>query len=132
MMKKMTLARWIIVCLIAVTFSGCATVLSGTSQKITIDSEPQGALVQIGHQTGRTPVTMTIPKGKDYEVVVSVVGRKRVIPLTRTFDTIGFLNVLFFPGFIVDAATGALMKYEPSFVRVEFASGSLAGSGSPW
>ena len=44
----------------------------------------------------------------------------------------GILNIFFFPGFIVDAVTGAMMKYEPSVVSVDLVSDSLASEPYPY
>ena len=118
--------RCLVVGALAIALTGCATILSGTTQKITIHSDPQGAYARIGHQAGRTPVTLTVPKGKDLQLEVTIDRNKRIIPLRRTFDPMGILNVFFFPGFIVDAVTGAMMKYEPSVVSVDLVSDSLA------
>jgi hypothetical protein len=110
---------------LAVALTGCATILSGTSQKITVHTDPQGAHARIGHQAGRTPVTLTVPKGGNVHLEVTVDHNKRIVPLKRTFDQVGLLNILFFPGFIVDAVSGAMMKYEPEVVSVDLISDSL-------
>jgi hypothetical protein len=78
-----------------------------------------------------------VPKGKDYAVRVSQGPDKRVVPLNRAVDPLTFLNIIppLWPGFIVDAATGALTKYEPNVISVDFrmAPGApqaqLVGSG---
>ena len=125
-MKINSVIRCVVAGVLAVALSGCATILSGTSQSITVHSDPQGAQARIGHEAGRTPVTLTVPKGKEFNLEVTVDRNKRIFPLRKTFDTVGILNVFFFPGFIVDAVTGAMMKYEPSVVSVDFVNDSLA------
>ena len=124
-MKIKNCLNYVIMGVMAVTLTGCATILSGTTQKITVHTDPQGAHARIGHQAGRTPVTLTVPKGQDLQLEVTIDRNKRVVPLRRTFDTVGLLNILFFPGFIVDAVTGAMMKYEPTVVSVDMVSDSL-------
>lgn len=99
---------------------GCATILSGTSQNIIINSEPPGAHVKLGFQSGKTPVTFRIPKGKDYPIEVTYESKKKLLSLTRTFDAISIINILFWPGFIVDAVTGAITKYDPDTFMVDF------------
>ena len=102
--------------------AGCATIVSGTSQTITIDSNPPGAFVKIGHQTGTTPVTMRIPKGQDYPIEVSRYSDQRIIQLDQTMDPATLLNAIppLWPGFIVDAWTGCLKHYDPNVIIVDF------------
>ncbi len=106
--------------IVAVLCSGCATILSGSSQNITITSEPPGAHVKIAQQSGTTPAILQVPKGKDYPIEVTHGTDTRVLPLQRTFDAISVLNIFFWPGFIVDAVTGAITKYDPDTYSVDF------------
>ncbi|MGB2986250.1 MAG: PEGA domain-containing protein [Phycisphaerae bacterium] len=109
----------------AVATAGCATVISGSSQTITIHSNPPGAYVKVGHQTGTTPVTFHVPKGKDYPIEISQGPDRRLLPLDRNLDPMTLLNVIppLWPGFIVDAATGAITKYDPATIFVDFRMG---------
>ena len=109
-----------IVVLAAGFSSGCASIISGTKQTIAISSAPSGAKVRMGPYTGTTPYTVALPKGKDYPVEVTLDSQKRVIALQRSFDAIGIINILFWPGFIVDAVTGAITKYDPATYHVDF------------
>jgi len=123
-----------IVCLIAMLFvlSGCATVFSGTTQNINvmaIDSETNEPIkgvkctVRDGdgmvHVVMGNPGTFVINKGQgaltpickkdDYTQISYGVG--------ENFNAITLINVLFWPGFIVDIATGAMKKY-PSHMTI--------------
>lgn len=106
----------------AMMSSGCATILSGTKQTVTVRSNPPGAHVSIGTQNGTTPTAFTLSKGKNCTVQVAHAPGKRVVHLKRHFDPVTLLNIIppFWPGFIVDAVTGAMMKYEPEVVMVDF------------
>ncbi|UCC29687.1 MAG: PEGA domain-containing protein [Phycisphaerales bacterium] len=114
-----------LLCGIAVVMAGCATMISGSSQTITVHSSPPGAYVQIGHQTGTTPVTLHVPKGKDFPVEISQGPDKRVVALSRNLDPITLLNIIppLWPGFIVDAVTGAITKYDPNVISIDFRTG---------
>ncbi len=101
---------------------GCATILAGTSQGISFVSDPPGAQVTVGPHSGKTPVTLMLPKGKDYPVAVELGDKKKTFALTRVFDRSGLLNILIFPGFLVDAVTGAITKYEPDTFSIDFSS----------
>lgn len=95
---------------------GCASIMSGTSQKVTFNSHPSGAKV-ITHTglTLVTPSTATLPKGKSISVRCEKEGYE-----TQT-QTIGtslngwfFGNILFggLIGMIIDIADGAMMNLD--------------------
>lgn len=123
--------HWVrLVCAVAVVGSstGCATLLSGTRQTILIDSYPPGAKVTYGHFEGTTPVRIEVRKGEDYPLRISHGPDTRGVVLRRKFDPLTLLNLVppFWPGFIVDIATGAITKFDPEVVRVDFRT---TGSG---
>lgn len=110
------------------TTMGCATILSGTHQAITVTSEPPGANVQIGPYQAVTPATMDIPKGKQYPVEVTLNSDRKVMSLARVFDPVGLLNIIppLWPGFIVDLITGSFTKYDPETINVNFNNEAFA------
>ena len=98
---------------LAFVFSGCATVFKGTSEIIHVQSNPAGATVYVnGLNMGTTASPQTLKKGFDSQTITlkkeGYVEQNLVVQ--RSFDPICFLNILFWPGFIVDAASGAMMK----------------------
>ena len=121
-MKKEYTTFVLLLSALAVASVGCATIISGTSQTITIDSNPPGAHVKVGYQTATTPATLRVPKGKDYPIEVAYGSDKRIVPLNRNLDPMTLLNIIppLWPGFIVDAVTGAITKYEPDVISVDF------------
>ena len=128
-MTSNRLRALVIVSAVAVATSGCATIISGNSQTITINSTPSGAHVRIGHQTGTTPVTLHVPKGDSYPIEISHGPDTRVLPLNRNIDPMTLLNIIppLWPGFIVDAVTGCIMKYNPDVITVDFRLGPGSG-----
>jgi hypothetical protein len=125
--KPMTrVATIALVCCLAFTLTGCATIISGTQQTVTVQSYPSGAHVKFGNLTGTTPVTFTVDKGQQCAMEVSHAPGTRVVQLKRTFDPATLLNLIppFWPGFIVDAWTGAMSKYNPEVVSVDFRASS--------
>ncbi len=121
-MSKRTVALLSLLSIAAILSTGCATILSGTSQTITIDSYPPGAQVKVGGQTGTTPVTLRIPKKKGYVVEISRYADRRVVELERSIDPATFLNFIppLWPGFIVDAIAGTMTHYDPAIIVVDF------------
>jgi len=113
---------------LAVASTGCATIISGKYQAVTIHSTPPGAQVKVGHQTGVTPVTLHISKSEDYPIVVSQGPDKRVLPFHRNIDPMTLLNIIppLWPGFLVDAFTGAITKYDPDVIWIDFRTAAHA------
>jgi hypothetical protein len=98
-----------------VWLSGCATIFTGSNDNITFKSVPEGAKVEInGNSVGRTPVTVPVKRAlTPPQVMLKLDGYdQRSILLQNGFNGISILNIFFWPGFIVDAATGTLMKYD--------------------
>lgn len=116
-------------CLATLTVAGCATIFSGTDDDITFRSEPSGAAVMIdGIMVGRTPVTVPVdrPGLEDTRVTVELDGYDPMtFELDKEFNMVSILNVFVWPGFIVDALTGALFKYDRTAYTVDLDDGSV-------
>jgi uncharacterized protein YceK len=102
-----------IILFLALLVSGCATVFTGTSDEITFTSEPIGAAVFVDReQIGITPVTKKI----DRELHDSVITYKlenyndSSQPLIRSFNKWSIANITIWPGWLIDALTGAINK----------------------
>ena len=107
---------------------GCATLFSGTSDQVTINSEPEGARILIdGIDQGTTPATISVkrPGFDDTQVTLRLDGyRDRVFSLQTEFNTVSILNVLVWPGFIVDFLTGAITKIDPTTYDIRLDRGT--------
>jgi hypothetical protein len=109
---------------LAAMSGGCATVVSGTTQTIGVNSDPEGADCQFrrkGVLVGRvnpTPGTMQV--GKDYESVSVMCTKEGFEDTTGVigseFQAMTLGNILLggVIGVVVDAASGAMMKYPES------------------
>jgi PEGA domain len=117
-MKKFVV--WIVLVSFALSGSGCCTIFGGGSQMITVDSKPDGAKVQLGSLQGITPYQVKLPKGKDYAIRVSYAGKTQSTPLEKKIDGVFWINILIFPGLIIDAATGNMYKYDPTVYNFDF------------
>jgi len=102
--------------LLTTILSGCATVMSGSEQVISFNSEPEQADVYLsGKKIGTTPFKVRVPKGSNQTISVRKEGYKTYsTPLTTTFDGwfIGNLITGLF-GSTTDAATGAMNEFSP-------------------
>ncbi|MCL2102031.1 MAG: PEGA domain-containing protein [Fibromonadales bacterium] len=111
-----------------ITFlAGCATIVRGSSQTITINSNVNGAIVEMnGQQIGVTPFSGKFKKGKERSIKISKQGYiAQNIYLEKKYDfaASGFGNLLLggTSGTTTDWATGALWLYEPGsfFVHLQ-------------
>jgi hypothetical protein len=110
--------------------SGCATVLSGSTQTISvkiIDDKQElvtDAKCSITDGIGNTfllvgnPATVNISRGHGAVVVnCKKPGYRQMnMAVGDDFNALTVVNVLFWPGFIVDVATGAYKKYPSHYM----------------
>lgn len=97
-------------------YSGCATIFSGSRDDVKFTSEPSQAKVLVnGTEKGNTPITVSLKKGKDYEIQIIKDGyQKKNFTLTYSLG-IGWLILDIFAGLIgvvVDAVTGNWNVFE--------------------
>lgn len=112
--------------------TGCATVFSGTSQTINVQAvdesnnqiipntictitDGKGGVYTISSNPGST----VINKGRgSLETRCRAKGyRQKQVGVGQDFNAWTVANVIFWPGLLVDAATGAIQKY-PSHITV--------------
>lgn len=103
-------------------FSGCATVINGTTQRIDVDSVPQGAVVYVdGSQYGTTPAVLSLSRNSEHTVRIAKEGYgSREVRVTKKFNTTTSGN-FFIGGLIgvaVDAGSGAMYDLEPKWINV--------------
>ena len=94
---------------------GCATIMTGTTQPITVNSEPAGATVTVAGNRLITPGTIELSRKRDATVVVEKEGYKsQQIVLKRKLEGWAFGNILIggLVGVIVDSISGGLMKFK--------------------
>ena len=101
-------------------FSSCASLFSGSTQHISIDSEPQGAEVRIGGQNiGTTPTTVRIKRrSRDMtsygrSIILEKPGYKTHQHYIKSkVNFVSFLNLINLLFWGIDFATGALVSYD--------------------
>jgi hypothetical protein len=103
---------------LAALLAGCASIVSGTTQEMTFQSNPDDVLVTVnGRPLGKTPLTLQMDKKEDQSVVFSKDGYKPVtMPLTSTLDPWFWGNILLggFIGSTTDGISGAVHQYSPA------------------
>lgn len=125
--------------IILLALSGCASVITGNSQTITISSTPSGARVSIRDKyqrevfSGFTPTSVTLKKGaryfvgQDYVIEISKEGfNTRLINVTSGIGGWYLLGNLVFGAFgaigwlIIDPFSGAMWVLSPEQVIADF------------
>ncbi|MGZ8556938.1 MAG: hypothetical protein ACXWWC_01325 [Chitinophagaceae bacterium] len=110
----------------AVLFSGCATIVSKTSYRVYIHTDPPRATVTITNKKGRevfkgaSPATVKLNSGAgyfskgEYQVKISLVGfEEKIVPINFKLNNWYFGNLLIggvLGLLIIDPATGAMWK----------------------
>jgi len=97
---------------------GCASIISGNTQEMTFQSNPEGVLVTInGKVIGRTPTTVQLDKKSDQSLVFSKEGYKPItMQLETNLDPWFWGNIVLggFIGSTTDGLSGAANKYSPN------------------
>ncbi|MDR3492820.1 MAG: PEGA domain-containing protein [Gammaproteobacteria bacterium] len=112
-MKQLVIATSLVLTLLT---AGCASICGDNSKIVHVNSRPGNASVYMNHMpVGETPVTVTVPstwsptlltfKKKGYQTETTQIN--------NAFQPVGLVNILFWPGFIVDAVSGNMMKVAP-------------------
>lgn len=124
-MKPWTLTAFCLLALalLFLALAGCASILTGTSQPVSFNSTPTGAIVQVGPYTVTTPATLLLKRGSTYQVRFHRDGYvDQVVPLGSSFNGWFLGNFIFgFGGLIgmgIDLATGAYVWIDQDNVTV--------------
>lgn len=114
----MNIAKIGLVSALIATLTGCASIAGDNTRQVRVDSMPQGATIYVDNQAqGTTPSVITMPSyiygGKN--VMLRKRGYQDTSMMVNTsFQPIALLDILFWPTFIVDAATGNIVKIDPA------------------
>jgi PEGA domain len=118
--------------LILATQSGCATLVHGPTQQVTVTSEPEGAAVSIGSParssapplTGVTPLTVSLSRSNAHRVEIRKDGYRPQSMLVERVMSAAVLGSVLAAGPIgwgVDALTGAQYRLVPERVHAVLA-----------
>ncbi|QZT38776.1 hypothetical protein K5X82_07710 [Halosquirtibacter xylanolyticus] len=117
-MKKIL---FICVCLSAMLCSSCATIFTASSQRLTFDTEGVKNVMiydQNGSKLGKTDEEGILEVNVHKELTSPVFTAKAEgyererFKLNGGFNGVAAINLLFWPGFIVDLATGQICNYK--------------------
>lgn len=119
----MQIIRILTTAAIAAALGGCATVTRGTTDQITINSEPAGAEAKssLGHACASTPCTWEVSRKSEFIVSFAKSGYEDTqVPVQTRIagaGAAGFAGNVLIGGLVgmgVDAATGATLEHFPN------------------
>ncbi len=123
-MKK-GFTKCLLLCSVLLTVS-CATIVSGSRQKINFISTPDSATVFINEiEVGKTPLEQNLKRNQNYDVLIKLDGYEPyTTQLTKKFNAWYIGNIAFggIIGLIVDPATGAMFKLSATEIDAKFSS----------
>jgi hypothetical protein len=110
--------------------SGCATIFSGTTQHLqvkVVDSAKhellEGSVCSVIEGNGAeiaitsNPGVVTVKRGENISVVCKKAGYKQLnMAVGDSFNAVSVVNLICWPGFIVDGLSGAWKKYPSHYV----------------
>jgi len=100
---------------LAATLSGCATLFAGGPDQIPINTNPAGAYVYLnGEVVGQTPMLLTLDRNRNQaDIRIYYPGFQPVqLPRYKHVNGWFFVNLLVWPGFIVDLITGDWQAFD--------------------
>lgn len=107
----------------AIFFSGCASIVGGTSQVVSINSNVKGADVIVnGANVGTTPYNGPVKRGKSTTVTIQKTGYdSKTITLNTEIESIFWGNIIIggVLGSTTDLSTGAMYKYAPATLQID-------------
>lgn len=111
-------------CFYAITlFSGCATVIHGTTQKIAVNTIPSGAIISIDNAstTYSTPTTIKLRRKVDHDLVITKEGyESEQIHIYHVFSMAIAGNLVLggVTGMVTDVADGAKSRLVPKSINL--------------
>lgn len=134
-MKVVNVAILAVLLCFAVVLSGCCTIMSGSTQRVKVSSEPSGAKVAADDGTTIvTPGAFTLVRKETHTLVAELPGYE---PQTQQFvkklNNWIFANILIDFGIIsvpIDFLTGSADELHPKEVHFNFKGASKTGASA--
>ncbi|PFG53364.1 PEGA domain-containing protein [Marinobacter sp. LV10R520-4] len=102
---------------VAFLFAGCASVVSGTDQKLTFNSEPDEATITVsGRVLGKTPLTVPVDRASNQSITFEKEGYKTYTAQLSTSTNPWFFGNIVLGGLLgstTDGASGAIHEFSP-------------------
>lgn len=106
------------------SISGCASIAGNNTRAVKVESYPSGATIHVDNQQyGVTPAVITLPNyiygGKSVTLKKSGY-QDQTMMVNSKFQPIALLDIFFWPTFIIDAATGNIVKIDPANLNLNY------------
>jgi hypothetical protein len=114
--------------------ASCATVFTGTKDRISFNSTPSGATIyKDGVEQCKTPCTIRVKRSLgDTEVEYKLDGYEtRLITLDKEFNIVSVINLGNLLGWGIDAISGAVMKYDKKTYDITLSKNSKTSKIEP-
>jgi len=100
--------------------TGCATLFADKTAAIPVATNPPGAYVYVNGQiVGQTPTIINMEANRPGHVQIYLPGFRPVSMVrSKSFSGWFWANILVWPGFIIDFATGAYEKYSDEGIGI--------------
>jgi hypothetical protein len=112
------IAQSAVISVILLSLTGCATIAGDNTRTVCVNSHPQGAGIYIeGQRHGTTPANITL---SNYIYNGKTVTLKKdgyydqTMTINSKFQPCSLWNLILCPGFLIDAATGNIVKINPA------------------
>jgi PEGA domain len=115
--------------------SGCATIVTGTDQTLTFNSEPDGATVTVsGLVIGKTPLSVQVEKGKNQSLTFEKEGYKTYSTQLSTSMNSWFWGNILIGGLLgstTDGVSGSINEFSPDQYFVTLTPEKLSAVSAP-
>ena len=131
---KQNLSFKIAIVIFTITITSCATLFSGTKDRIYFTTNVPGARVLIdGVEVCKTPCNENITrKVGESQIEFKLEGYEtKVINLSKTFNVVSILNFGNLIGWGIDIATGAVFKYDKRAYDIELSKNNKVSKVMP-
>ena len=122
MLPKKPPQNLLFIILISLFGHGCATMMQGSMQHITVSSTPSGATVVVdGFQRLRTPAIIELSRKESHRLEISLEGyHPETVEITKVGSNMVAANIIAggLIGFAVDHSSGAAFRLVPEIVQV--------------
>lgn len=118
---RSSLAMKLVVSLVfAMTLAGCASIFGDSKDMLVINSsDPHATILVNGLEVGQGSAQYALPRGRDATIPASRKGcSDRSVQTEKRIVGATWLNIFFWPGFLIDIASGSMHKADPTHYTV--------------
>lgn len=125
---------WTLLLFAGFLIASCATLFTGTKDDISFKSTPPGAVVyKDGIELCKTPCTIKMKRSlSNSNIEMKLDGYEtRVFKMDKALNIVSVINLGNLLGWAIDAATGAIMKYDRKDYNFELSKNKRISSIQP-